>query len=39
LPDILIQVQLSKHAMLLELMLLLLEFVEKNVSVVVSVEL
>ncbi len=33
------QVHLHKHAMLLELMLLLLEFVEKNVFVVVFVEL
>jgi hypothetical protein len=33
------QVHLHKHAMLLELMLLRLEFVEKNVFVVVFVEL
>jgi hypothetical protein len=39
LQDIMNQVDWHKHAMLLELMLLQLEFVEKNVFVVVFVVL
>jgi hypothetical protein len=39
LQDMMNQVHWHKHAMLLELMLLQLEFVEKNVFVVVFVEL